>query len=71
MAKVKAMNGENETYPYTTSFLTYGASTYVSYLINTLWAQYEGSDEYINFFNGIDSDTNSMSPDFPMRKKEK
>lgn len=62
MAEVKAMNGENETYPYTTSFLTYGASTYVSYLINTLWAQYEGSDEYINFFNGIDSDTNSMSP---------
>ena len=63
MAKVKAKNGEDKAYPYTTSFITYGASPYVTYLINTLWAQYEGSDEYINFFNGIDSETNSLSPE--------
>ena len=62
MRQVKGMNGEDERYPYTTSFLTYGASPYVSYLINTLWAQYEGVDEYINFFNGIDSATNSQAP---------
>ena len=63
MAKVKAKNGEDKAYPYTTSFITSGASAYVTYLINTLWAQYEGSDEYINFFNGIDSETNSLSPE--------
>ncbi len=49
-------------YGQTTSFATYGSSTYVSYLFYTWWAQYQTSEEYINFYNGIDSNTESRSP---------
>ena len=52
----------NGTYNYTTSFATYGASTYVSYLFYSWWAQYQTAEEYINFYNGIDSNTESRSP---------
>ena len=45
------------------SFLTYGASAYANYLVDIWWAQYEGANEYVNFFQGIDSDTNSISPE--------
>ncbi|HEY8389564.1 MAG TPA: ABC transporter substrate-binding protein [Clostridia bacterium] len=50
------------------SFLTYGASAYVNYLVDIWWAQYEGADEYVNFFSGIDSDTNSISPEIFKRQ---
>ena len=51
----------DSVYGATTSFATYGASTYVSYLFYTWWAQYQTSEEYINFYNGIDSETESRS----------
>ena len=62
MSKVKELNGTNSAYKQTTSFATYGASAYVNYLYYTWWAQYQTSDEYINFYNGIDTETQSRSP---------
>lgn len=59
---VKALNGTNSAYTQTTSFATYGASSYANYLYYIWWAQYETSAEYINFYNGIDSETESRSP---------
>lgn len=59
---VKDANGANSAYTETTSFATYGASSYAHYLYYIWWAQYETSDEYINFYNGIDSATESRSP---------
>jgi ABC-type glycerol-3-phosphate transport system substrate-binding protein len=50
------------------SFLTYGASAYANYLVDTWWAQYEGANEYANFFQGVDSDTNSISPEIFRQK---
>lgn len=59
---VKDANGANSAYTETTSFATYGASSYAHYLYYIWWAQYETSAEYINFYNGIDSATESRSP---------
>lgn len=59
---VKDANGANSAYTETTSFATYGASSYAHYLYYIWWAQYETSAEYINFYNGIDSETESRSP---------
>lgn len=59
---VKDANGANSAYTETSSFATYGASSYAHYLYYIWWAQYETSDEYINFYNGIDSATESRSP---------
>lgn len=61
MKEVKALGGKSSAYQRDYSFLTYGSSTYVDYFVNTLWGQYEGYDSYVNFFNGIDPDTNSYS----------
>ena len=61
MNTVKKGTHDKSIYPDTTSFATYGASTYVTYLYYTWWAQYQTSEEYINFFNGIDSETESRS----------
>lgn len=36
------------------SFITYGVSPYTNYCLNTWWAQYEGQEEYYNFFQGND-----------------
>ncbi len=52
----------DSTYSQNTSFATYGSSTYVNYLFYTWWAQYQTSEEYVNFYNGIDSKTESRSP---------
>ena len=62
MTDVKALNGSNPAYTETTSFATYGASAYANYLYYTWWAQYETSAEYVNFYNGVDSQTESRSP---------
>ncbi len=51
----------DDIYSQTTSFATYGASIYVNYLYYTWWAQYQTSEEYVNFFSGIDSGTASRS----------
>lgn len=51
----------NNTYTQTTSFATYGTSAYANYLYYTWWAQYQTAEEYVNFFNGIDSATESRS----------
>ena len=59
---VKDANGANSAYTETSSFATYGASSYAHYLYYIWWAQYETSAEYINFYNGIDSETESRSP---------
>lgn len=50
------------TYTQKTSFATYGTSVYANYLYYTWWAQYQTAEEYVNFFNGIDSKTESRSP---------
>ena len=52
----------DEVYSQKTSFVTYGSSVYAYYLSNLWWGQYEGIDEYINFYNGYDSLTESLSP---------
>ncbi|MBR3864124.1 MAG: hypothetical protein IKJ19_03275 [Clostridia bacterium] len=52
----------DSVYSQTTTFATYGASTYVNYMFYTWWAQYQTSEEYVNFYNGIDSNTESRSP---------
>lgn len=49
------------TYGQKTSFATYGTSVYANYLLYTWWAQYQTSEEYTNFYNGIDSSTESRS----------
>lgn len=36
------------------SFITYGVSPYTNYSLSTWWAQYEGLEEYYNFFQGND-----------------
>lgn len=63
MQDVKALGGSNPAYKQTTSLVTYGASAYCNYLYYTWWAQYQTVEEYVNFYNGIDSDTMSRSPE--------
>lgn len=62
MQAVKDLNGSNSAYKRSTSIITYGASTYLTYLLYAWWAQYEGAEEYLNFYNGYDSATESVSP---------
>lgn len=62
MQDVKSLNGSHSDYKETYSFVTYGASGYVSYLYYTWWSQYQTAEEYVNFYSGIDSETNSRSP---------
>ena len=70
MADVKALNGSHPSYPVDkaqsdaikqTSYATYGSSAYANYLYWTWWAQYQTAEEYANFFNGVDSETNTLS----------
>lgn len=61
METVKGL-GANEYYNPTTSLITYGGSAYMEYLIHTWWGQYEGAEEYRNFFEGYDSATGELSP---------
>lgn len=63
MQDVKALGGSNPAYTQTTSLVTYGASAYCNYLYYTWWAQYQTVEEYVNFYNGIDSGTMSRSPE--------
>lgn len=63
MQDVKALGGSNPAYTQTTSLVTYSTSAYCLYLYYTWWAQYQTVDEYINFYNGIDSGTMSRSPE--------
>lgn len=55
MDKVKALNGSNSAYPYTTSIIS-SKITYADYLFPVWWAQYEGIEQYQNFFQAIDYD---------------
>lgn len=68
MQDVKALGGSNPAYTQTTSLVTYGASAYCNYLYYTWWAQYQTVEEYVNFYNGIDSDTMSRSPEIFRQK---
>ena len=52
------LSGYTKTY----SMVTYTVSTYVNYLFYTWWAQYQGSEEFANFFKGYDSEMNSYGP---------
>lgn len=64
MAEIKALKDNSQgKYSNGYSFLTYGASAYANYLADIWWAQYEGAGEYANFFQGVDSETNSISPE--------
>ncbi len=55
--KSNTISGYDQKY----SFVTYTSSAYTNYMLNTWWAQYEGCEEYANFFEGYDSSTNSIS----------
>ena len=61
MRAVKERTPDN-VYTQKTSFATYGSSIYANYLYYTWWTQYQTVEEYINFYNGIDSATESRSP---------
>lgn len=63
MERIKKLNGANPAYPYSTSMATYGASAYAHYLRYIWWAQYQTAEEYINFYNGIDSSKSARSPE--------
>ena len=54
MDSVKSMGGKNSVYPYTTSLIS-SKITYSHYLSPVWWAQYEGYDNYENFYNLIDN----------------
>lgn len=54
MDSVKSMGGKNSAYPYTTSLIS-SKITYSHYLSPVWWAQYEGYDNYENFYNLIDN----------------
>lgn len=44
---------DRSVYSSTSAFVTYGVSAYINYTVETWWAQYEGVDNYINYFQGI------------------
>ncbi len=52
---------KKEVYSSDTAFITYGVSAYVNYLVEAWWAQYEGVENYVNYFKGMDSDGNLTS----------
>lgn len=62
MKYVKELNGTNSMYKETYSYVCASTTTYNDYLLNLWWAQYEGSDEYANFYMGIDSELDRRSP---------
>lgn len=54
MQVIHDAGGENEAYPFTYSLIqSKDAPNYCEYLMPVWWAQYSGSDEYENFYNGI------------------
>ena len=57
---VKNLNGANPNYPHTYTLTTTKVS-YMNYLFNTWWGQYEGIDGYSDFYSGIDSQGNRES----------
>ena len=62
MKYVKGLNGSNEMYKQTYSYVCASTAAYSEYLMDIWWAQYEGSEEYANFYRGIDSALNERSP---------
>lgn len=44
---------DRDIYSSDTAFVTYGVSAYINYIVETWWAQYEGVDNYINYFQGM------------------
>ena len=74
IAVMKAVHDKNSTsskyegYENTYSLVTYGSSAYTNYMLNTWWAQYEGSDGFANYFSGYDVNTNSISAEVVEQK---
>lgn len=57
---IKAMNGSNSKYPYTYSFVSSTIEAYWDMMMfQQWWAQYEGLDNYKNFYRGISNDAYS------------
>lgn len=52
---------DKKVYSSDTAFISYGVSAYVNYIVETWWAQYEGSSGYSNYFRGMDSEGNLTS----------
>ena len=52
---------DKKVYSSYTAFISYGVSAYVNYIVETWWAQYEGSSGYSNYFRGMDSEGNLTS----------
>ena len=44
---------DRSVYSSESAFVTYGVSAYINYTVETWWAQYEGVDNYINYFQGM------------------
>lgn len=53
MDEVKSWNGKRPDYPYTYT-ITSSQINYIGYTWPQWWAQYEGIEDYANFFKGID-----------------
>ena len=52
-SKVRGFNGQKPGYPYTYSLTGSKIDYFYSYVSPIWWAQYEGVDEYYNYYNGI------------------
>ncbi len=61
MNAVKAKNSQNAKYPYNYSIMSAATTGYWYPMYSTWWAQYEGIDEYTNFYLGLCD--NSISKD--------
>ena len=55
MKSVYDLGGSSDCYKETYSYVCSSTASYSEYLFNIWWAQYEGSEEYANFYRGIDS----------------
>lgn len=44
---------DRSVYSSESAFVTYGVSAYINYTVETWWAQYEGVNNYVNYFQGI------------------
>lgn len=59
LADVKEKNGSSPDYPYDYAIMASAATGYWRDVLPIFWAQYEGIEEYINFYNGISEGTYS------------
>lgn len=59
LSDVKTKNGSSADYQYDYSIMASAATGYWRDVLPIFWAQYEGVEEYSNFFNGISEGTYS------------